>query len=100
MEALDNTDKVNAWIKTIVEEREKLNSEISKLDFVLKVYPSEANFILVKTKDATALYNYLVSKEIITRDRSKVELCEGCLRITIGTKEQNELLLDTLKQYK
>lgn len=100
LEALDNTDKVNAWIKTIVEEREKLSSEISKLDFVLKVYPSEANFILVKTKDATALYNYLVSKEIITRDRSKVELCEGCLRITIGTKEQNELLLNTLKQYK
>jgi histidinol-phosphate aminotransferase len=99
LEALDNTDKVNAWIKTIVEEREKLSSEISKLDFVLKVYPSEANFILVKTKDATALYNYLVSKEIITRDRSKVELCEGCLRITIGTKEQNQLLLKTLKQW-
>lgn len=100
LEALDNTDKVNTWIKTIVEEREKLSSEISKLNFVLKVYPSEANFILVKTKDASALYNYLVSKEIITRDRSKVELCEGCLRITIGTKEQNELLLNTLKQYK
>ncbi len=99
LEALENTDKVNAWIKTIVEEREKLSSEISKLGFVLKVYPSEANFLLVKTKDATALYNYLVLKEIITRDRSKVELCEGCLRITIGTKEQNELLLNTLKQW-
>ena len=77
----------------------KLSSEISKLDFVLKVYPSEANFILVKTKDATALYNYLVSKEIITRDRSKVELCEGCLRITIGTKAENEQLVSVLKTY-
>lgn len=100
LEALDNTDKINNWIKTIVEEREILITEISKLSFVLRVYPSEANFILIKVKDAIAAYNYLVSKEIIIRDRSKVELCEGCLRITIGTKEENKLLLNTLKQYK
>jgi len=100
LEALDNTDKINNWIKTIVEERESLSAALSKLEFVLKVYPSEANFLLVKAKDAISIYNYLVAKEIIIRDRSKVELCEGCLRITIGTKEQNELLLNTLKQYK
>lgn len=100
LEALDNTDKINNWIKTIVEEREILSAEISKLSFVLRVYPSEANFILIKVKDAIAAYNYLVSKEIIIRDRSKVELCEGCLRITIGTKEENKLLLNTLKEYK
>lgn len=100
LEALDNTDKINNWIKTIVEEREILITEISKLSFVLRVYPSEANFILVKVKDAHDTYNYLVSKEIIIRDRSKVELCEGCLRITIGTKEENKLLLNTLKEYK
>lgn len=100
IEALNNTDKINGWIKTIVQERELLSAEISKLSFVLKVYPSEANFILIKTKDALAIYNYLTSKQIIIRDRSKVELCEGCLRITVGTKEENQSLLNTLKQYK
>ena len=100
IEALGNTDKINDWIKTIVKERELLSAEISKQDFVLKVYPSEANFILIKTKDALAIYNYLTSKQIIIRDRSKVELCEGCLRITVGTKEENQSLLNTLKQYK
>ncbi|MBP7809622.1 MAG: histidinol-phosphate transaminase [Bacteroidia bacterium] len=100
IEALNNTNKINDWIKTIVKERELLSAEISKLDFVLKVYPSEANFILIKTTDALAIYNYLTSKQIIIRDRSKVELCEGCLRITVGTKEENQSLLNTLKQYK
>lgn len=100
LEALNNTDKINDWIKTIVQERELLSAEISKLSFVLEVYPSEANFILIKTKDALAIYNYLTAKQIIIRDRSKVELCEGCLRITIGTKEENQSLLNTLKQYK
>lgn len=100
LEALDNTDKINAWIKETVQERDQLSAELSKLPFIIKVYPSDANFILVKTKDPLTIYNYLVTKKIIIRDRSKVELCEGCLRITIGTKEQNALLLNTLKQYK
>lgn len=100
LEALDNTDKINAWIKETVQERDQLSAELSKLPFIIKVYPSDANFILVKTQDPLAIYNYLVTKKIIIRDRSKVELCEGCLRITIGTKDQNALLLNTLKQYK
>lgn len=100
LEALDNTDKINDQINVIVEEREKLSAEITALPFVLKVYPSEANFILVKMKDPTAIYNYLISKEIIVRDRSKIELCEGCLRITVGTQEENKLLIETLKQCK
>lgn len=100
LEALDNTDKINAWIKETVQERDKLSEELSKLSFILKVYPSDANFILVKTNDAIAIYNYLVTKKIIIRVRSKVELCEGCLRITVGTKEENRRLLETLKEYK
>lgn len=100
LEALENTNKINDQIKIIVEEREKLSSEITRLPFVLKVYPSEANFILVKMKDPTPIYNYLISKEIIVRDRSKIELCQGCLRITVGTQEENKLLIETLKQYK
>jgi histidinol-phosphate aminotransferase len=99
LEALDNTEKINSWIKEIVSERNKLSESLKKLGFVLKVYPSEANFLLVKTTNAIGIYNLLVSKQIIIRDRSKVELCEGCLRITIGTKEQNELLLNILKQW-
>ena len=100
LEALENTDKVNEWIKEIVSERNVLSKELSKLSFIQKVYPSEANFVLIKTTNPTVIYNYLVSKQIIIRDRSKIELCEGCLRITIGTKEENNLLLETLKQYK
>lgn len=100
LEALQNTDKINEQIKTIVEERKKLSLDLSGLSFVVKVYPSEANFLLIKTKGPVAIYNFLISKQIIVRDRSKIELCEGCLRITIGTPEENKLLIETLKQYK
>ncbi|MBL7893791.1 MAG: histidinol-phosphate transaminase [Bacteroidia bacterium] len=98
LEALNNTDKINAWIKETVEERDKLSAELAMLPFIIKVYPSDANFILVKTNDPLAIYNYLVNKKIIIRDRSKVELCEGCLRITVGTKEENRKLIDILKE--
>lgn len=100
MEALDNIERINSQIKEIVSERNKMNEELSKFSFVLNIYPSEANFLLVKTTDASKIYSYLVTEKIIIRDRSKVELCEGCLRITIGTKTENETLLQTLKQFK
>lgn len=97
--AMDNIGQVNDWIKEIVTERKKLSAEISQLPFVLKVYPSEASFILVKTTDAKKIYTHLVNNQIVTRDRSKVELCEGCLRITIGTPEENAKVLKNLKEY-
>lgn len=97
--ALNNTERINEWIKIIVAERELLRDELLKFSFVDKVYPSEANFLLVKVRDPRALYNYLVTKEIIVRDRSAVALCEGCLRITIGKKEDNQLLINTLKLF-
>ncbi len=100
LDALNNTDKINAWIKETVEERDKLSAELALLPFIIKVYPSDANFILVKTNDPLTIYNYLVTKKIIIRDRSKVELCEGCLRITVGTKNENEKLITILKEYK
>jgi histidinol-phosphate aminotransferase len=99
LEALDNAEQVDNWIKKIVIERTKLAHELTKLSFVKQVYPSEANFILVKTTDAKKLYNYLATNKIVIRDRSKVTLCEGCLRITIGTKEENKQLLTALKNY-
>jgi histidinol-phosphate aminotransferase len=63
---------------------------------VEKIYPTDANFVLVKVKDAVKTYQYLLGKKIITRDRSKVSLCENCLRITIGTPEENSKLLKVL----
>jgi histidinol-phosphate aminotransferase len=100
LEALDNIEQVNYSIKEIVSEREKLSEEIKKLPFVLKVYPSDANFILVKVAGAESIYNYLINNQIIVRNRSSVALCEECLRITVGTKEQNEQVIEKLKQYK
>lgn len=99
LEALSNVDKVNAWIKEIVSEREKLRKELSTLSFVDRIYPSEANFLLVKVKDANKTYQFLESKQIIVRNRTNVMLCEGCLRITIGTVKENETLINTLKQF-
>ncbi len=99
LEALQNVEQVNEWIKETVAEREKLKVELSSLPLVLKIYPSDANFILVKTIDPKGIYQFLVTQGIIVRDRSKVELCEGCLRITIGTPEENVLLIKALKKF-
>jgi histidinol-phosphate aminotransferase len=95
--ALQNIELVNDWIKSTVTERENLSNELSALPMVKKVYPSDANFILIEVEDALNTYNSLVDEGIIIRDRSKVTLCEGCLRITIGTPEENKTLLETLK---
>ncbi len=98
LQALDNIDQVNAWIKETVEERAKLEAGLVKLPIVEQVYPSDANFLLVRTVDAKGIYNRLVQDGIIVRDRSKVELCAGSLRITVGTPEENVTLLNTLKK--
>lgn len=100
LEALNNIDQVNAWIKETIQEREKLVSSLASLPTVVKIFPSDANFILVKTTDAKGIYNYLVERGIIVRDRSKVELCEGSLRITVGTPSENEILIENLKNFK
>ncbi len=100
LQALQNVEQVNQWIKETLTERDQLVLNLKAFDFVLDIYPSDANFILVKTTDAKGIYNYLVSHGIIVRDRSKVELCDGALRITVGTPAENETLLNTLKEYK
>ncbi|MCX2473619.1 histidinol-phosphate transaminase [Pedobacter sp. MC2016-05] len=96
-EALKNIAQVNDWIKESVAERDRLSTDLNTLDIVKKVYPSDANFILVEVTDATQIYDSLVDEGIIVRDRSKVTLCEGCLRITVGTREENDKLLSILK---
>jgi histidinol-phosphate aminotransferase len=96
LQALNEIDQVNEMIKEIVKEREILSGALVNLSFVNKVYPSDANFLLVKMDDPLAVYEKLLIQGIVVRDRSKVELCEGCLRITVGTSEENKTLLYAL----
>jgi histidinol-phosphate aminotransferase len=100
LQALQNVDQVNDWIKAALTERDKLVLQLKEFEFVIDIYPSDANFILVKTTDAKGIYTFLVQNGIIVRDRSKVELCEGALRITVGTPQENTILLNTLKNFK
>jgi len=100
LEALKNIAQVNEWIKMTVAGREQLSADLAALPMVKKVYPSDANFILAEVDDASFTYNALVDQGIIIRDRSKVTLCEGCLRITVGTPQENDILLTALKSLK
>ena len=99
IEALGNISSVNNWTKTTVEQKGLLQEELLKLPFTQYVYPSDANFILVKVRAARNIYEYLSGKGIIVRDRSKVILCDDSLRITIGTPEENKQLIEALKSY-
>lgn len=99
LEALGNISSVNNWTKRTVDQKEFLQAELLKLSITQTVYPSDANFILVRLKEAKKIYEYLSAKGIIVRDRSKVMLCDDCLRITIGTPEENKQLIEALKQY-
>ncbi len=88
----------NRWVTDIISEREKLKEGLGKIKSVKKVYPSHANFLLVNITHARKVYEALVQKGIITRDRSNVILCDDCLRITVGTQQENQILLNELKQ--
>jgi histidinol-phosphate aminotransferase len=99
LKALANIEQVNEWIKITVAERENLSKQLEELSLVKKVHPSDANFILVEVAEPLKIYETLVEQGIIVRDRSKVALCEGCLRITIGTSTENETLLNALKVF-
>ncbi len=98
-EALQNTALVNEWIEACVLQKELLTKEMSNFSFVKRVYPSDANFFLMKVKDADSVYSYLSANEIVVRNRSKDPGCENCLRITIGTPEENNNLLNVLNKY-
>jgi histidinol-phosphate aminotransferase len=98
LKALEETDQVNDMIRALVTMREQMSGELAALPVVKKIYPSDANFLLAKVTDPKAVYQYLLGKGIVVRDRSKVELCEGCLRITVGTELENRQLLEALSQ--
>ena len=96
---LEDTEKTAANIKTILQERLRLESTLANYSFVQKIYPSDANFILLKVDDANALYKYLLSGKTVVRNRSTVPGCEGCLRITVGTPDENTYLIGLLNNY-
>lgn len=97
LKALEEVGQVNDLIREIVKERGVLEEQLKQVSLVQKIYPSDANFLLVKVTDARGIYNALLDKGIVVRDRSKVELCEGCLRITVGTEKENIELINALK---
>ncbi len=99
IEGLADRDSVADWIRRTLSERDRLVSELGKLSFFQKIYPSDANFILVRTEDARGIYRYLIEQKIVVRDRSNVQLCEGCLRITVGTEEENNRLLESIRHF-
>jgi histidinol-phosphate aminotransferase len=99
VDALNNESRKNEFVDAILEERELLKSKLLSLEIVQKIYRSDANFLLVKVNSARNVYNYLISNLVIVRDRSNVALCNNCLRITVGTAEQNARLLELLNNY-
>ena len=99
LQALENAGQIGEWIQVIKKERQRLEEQLSSFSFVQHLYPSSANFLLVKVDQPKALYKYLVGQKIIVRDRSNVINCEGCLRITVGEPKENDLLLLALSNY-
>ena len=99
IEALNKYNEVTAWVSELIESREKLAKDLNSFDCVKHIYPSDANFLLIKVNDPDKLYNHLCDNGIIVRNRNRVEKCAGCLRITIGTTEENSQLLNEIKIY-
>ena len=96
---LDHRFEIEKWISTLKEERAQMMRAFAELRYCRCVYPSDANFFLARMQGADRIYRYLVERGIIVRNRSKVELCDDCLRVTIGTKNENNTLLAALRQY-
>ncbi|HKK61484.1 MAG TPA: histidinol-phosphate transaminase [Bacteroidales bacterium] len=99
LEAIENTVEMQEWVHTILAERDKLERKLKRFRFVEKVHPSDANFLLVRVRKPKKVYNYLIEKQIIVRDRSNISLIEGSLRITIGSPAENAALAEALMLY-
>ena len=97
MQMLHRDYAVKRWINSLLEERERLIEEFRKLPICKEVYPTDANFFLTRVTDAKGIYDYLVDKGIIVRNRTNVTLCLNCLRITIGTRPENDALIGALQ---
>lgn len=97
---LDNFASVEKKVEEILKNREKLAKALSKLSCITEIYPTDANFILVKTIDADSIYKYLIEKGIVARNRNGISLCDNCIRITVGTAVENKQVISALKSYK
>lgn len=97
---MDKKAEKEEWVRIILAERPKVINTLLTLPVVEKIYPTDANFFLAKVTDANHIYRYLVTKGIIVRNRNSVSLCGNCLRITVGTPQENETLIQALKAYK
>ena len=98
LEELKKVNEIKSNVNSILNHREKLIFFLEKLDFVEKIYESDANFILVKVDNADLRYNQLLKKGIVVRNRTNQYLCQNCLRITVGTKDENKILIKTLNE--
>ena len=99
LKALEEVGQVNDMTKEVVQMRAALKGVFEKIPFVQKVFPSDANFLLVKMEDARKIYEYLLTRGIVVRDRSSVKLCDNCLRITVGTEQENTELIEALMDW-
>jgi histidinol-phosphate aminotransferase len=98
LERLSDTEKIKSEIASIIEQREELLKVLVDVKFVEKIYPTEANFILIKVDDANKRYAELIAKGIVIRNRTTQPLCENTLRLTIGTESENTILMKALKE--
>lgn len=97
LKAIDNVDLKNKMVNDILNQKKSLTKALKELKVVEKIFPSDANFLLVKVKGGKKVYDYLIEQGVIVRDRSMVKLCEDSLRITIGTEEENDFLIEKLQ---
>ena len=98
MELLSMEGQKQLWVRNILKEKERLISALKSIPLIKKIYPSDANFLLFKVDDPKRIYDFMVERKLIIRDRSKVAMCEGCLRITVGMPEENDRLIKALKE--
>lgn len=100
IELLKDTSDVQRWVSILLEERHRVMEAFSLLPICEKIYPTASNFFLAKVTDAQRIYDYLVDKGVIVRNRTRITLCDNCLRITIGTRTENNELMGALRTYK
>jgi histidinol-phosphate aminotransferase len=99
LEALNHLADKERWVNTILLQKSFLMEKLKLCAVVQHIYPSDANFLLVKVKKCNELFQYLIDKQVITRNRSKVALCEGCIRITVGNEIENRILFETISEF-
>jgi len=96
---MQEPEKVKEWVASLLEERGKLISLLKKVSVVEKIYPTNANFVLIKVSNAKNIYRELIRKGIVVRNRSNIALCDDCLRVTVGTADENKAFINELKKF-